>query len=544
MLVCSVFLRYDYRRESFFLRRKMKKKRFASCLTAVLLILALCFAGCKTNNGGGFKTDVVVVGGGMAGVSAALAAAQNGAGVILVEKQASIGGASAQGGGGLGAAGSAVQREHGIVDTPRDWLDMYYMRANQTKAPYRNMSFPVEQDVKWLINESVNIIDWLLEQGMTFGRPFGIAMDLAERYHSISNKGYISGAGVVKFLSEKAKDLGVDIRVQTKAVKVLQESGPGSRAIGIELEDGSRIYAGAVILAAGGFMSDIGKYLPGVEVVPWNESLSTFLLGEGIEMAVEAGGALWEDPWASGVDPTQGLTVDGLPEVERINEGIWVDSSGARIGFEGGNSGVQANYPIFAQKDGGKLFAIISDSHAVPTQEQLAGGRVFKGSSIAELAANAGINPDKLAREIAAYNAISDAIAVLNNSSAPDEAYRGVDPLDIEGANTNPNKQAAMYGITRKTYRKIEGDAFYAVELLPHVCLTFGGVKTKTGTSEVLDKNDPARVIPGLYAAGENANRNFYDKVYMSGSATMQAIATGRAAGRAAAAYTNYRQAL
>jgi len=516
--------------------RKMKNKWIAG-LVSVLLILAVGLMGCRTNDVGDVEADVVVVGGGMAGLAAALAAAQNGASVILVEKQADVGGASGQGGGGLGAAGSAVQREHGIVDTPQDWLDMYYMRANQTKATYRNKSFPVESDVKWLIAESVDVIDWLLEQGMTFGKPFGIAMDLAERYHNISNKGYRGGAGVVKYLSEKAIDSGVDIRVETKAVKVLQKSGPGSRATGIELEDGSKIYAKTVILAAGGFMANMSKYLPGVEVVPWNQSLGTFLTGDGIDMAVEAGGALWEDPWASGVDPTQGLTVEGLPAIERTNQGLWVDSSGARIGFEGGNSGIQANYPIFAQKDGGKLFAIICDDHATPTQEQLNSGRVFKGNTITELAAKAGINPTRLESEVAAYNAISDAIDALNKSSAPDEAYRGVDPLDLEGANTNPNKQAAMYSNTRKTYRKIEGNAFYAVELLPHVCLTFGGVKTKTGTAEVLDKNDTTRVIPGLYAAGENANRNFYDKVYMSGSATMQAVATGRVAGRTAATY-------
>jgi len=514
----------------------MKKMRFTG-LASVLLILAVSFIGCQTKGGSAVDADVVVVGGGMAGMAAALAAAQNGASVILVEKQAAVGGASAQGGGGLGAAGSVVQKEYGIVDTAQDWLDMYYMRADQTKAPYRNKSFPVESDVKWLIDESVRVIDWLIEIGMTFGRPFGIALDLAERYHNISNKGYLGGAGVVTFLLEQAKDLGVDIRVETKAVKVLQERGPGSRAIGIELEGGRKIYAKAVILAAGGFMSDVNKYIPGVEFVAWNQSLSTFLFGEGIEMAVAAGGVLWEDPWASGVDPTQGLTVEGLPEVARTNQGMYVDSSGARIGFEGGNSGIQANYPIFAQKDGGKLFAIISDGHAAPTQEQIDSGRVFKGGTIAELAANAGINPTKLASEVVAYNAISDAITALNNSSAPDEAYRGVDPLDIEGANTNPNKRAAMFNITRKTYRKIEGTAFYAVELLPHICLTFGGVKTKTGTAEVLDKNDLNRVIPGLYAAGENANRNFYDKVYMSGSATMQAVATGRVAGRTAAAY-------
>ena len=516
-------------------------KKLVAGLVSVLLILSAGFIACRTDTASTYKwdADVVIAGGGLAGVSAALTAAQNGASVILVEKQPVLGGASAQGGGGLGAPGSTVQKEYGITDSAKAWLDMFYMRANQTKASYRNPSFPVESDIKWLIGESANIIDWLLEQGMTFGKPFGIALDLAERYHSISNEGYSSGAGLVKFIAEKTEGLGVDVRVNTKAVKVLQENGPGSRAVGIELADGSKIYAKTVILAAGGFMSDIDKYIPGIEYVTFNPNLSTFLFGEGIDMAVAAGGALWEDPWASGVDPAQGLTVEGLPQIARINRGMWVDSSGARIGFEGGNSGIQANYPMFAQRDGGRLFAIITDKHAALTQEQINSGRVFKGSTIAELAANAGINPARLASEVAAYNAICDAIAALNKSEAPDEAYKGVDPLDLEDANTNPNKQPSPlpYNNTRKTYVKIESPAFYAVELLPNICLTFGGVKTRTGTSEVLDKNDLTRAIPGLYAAGENANRNFYDKVYMSGSATMQALATGRAAGRSAAAY-------
>ena len=107
----------------------------------------------------------------------------------------------------------------------------------------------------------------------------------------------------------------------------------------------------------------------------------------------------------------------------------------------------------------------------------------------------------------------------------------------VENANTNPNKTGGRTYPTRKTYVKIEGTAFYAVELLPQIAGTFGGVKTKTGTAEVLNKNDLTKVIPGLYAAGENANRNFYDKVYMSGSSTMQAASTGRAAGLAAAAF-------
>ena len=513
----------------------MKKEWFAGF---VLLIMAVGIMGCRgASPTYEFDADVVVVGGGLAGMSAAVEAARNGSSVILVEKQSAVGGASAQSGGGMGATNTSVQKEHGIVDPSQDWIDMFYRRADQTPAKYRNKSFPVESDVRWLVEESANTIDWLLNLGMTFGRPYGFGVDLAERYHSINNDGYMGGAGLVKFLTEKAEDSGVDIRVETKAVKVLQERGPGSRVIGIEIEGGGKIYAKAVILAAGGFMSDVNKFLPGLEVVVWSKKLSKSMLGEGIDMAVEAGGALWEDPWASGVDPEQGLTVEGLPSIARTNEGMYVDSSGVRVGVEGGSSSVRGNYPMFAQLDGGKLFAIISDAHAAPTQEQLNSGRVYKGSTIAELAANAGINPAKLASEVAAYNVIADAIAALKASSAPDDAYYGVDPLDIEHANTVTKSSIIPHDNTRKTYTKIEGKAFYAVELLPNISLTFGGVKTKTGTSEVLDKNDPTKVVPGLYAAGENANRNFYDKVYMSGSSTTQAVTTGKVAGHAAAAY-------
>jgi len=509
------------------------KKRWFVGLVSVLPIMAMFFIGCDTAPKHEWNADIVIVGSGFAGLAAAVSAVHEGASVIVVEKQAAIGGSSAQGGGAFGATNSAVQKEYGIDDPPSAWLEMFYMRANQTNVKYRSRIFPVESDTLWLIEGSAGMIDWMIDLGMTFGRPRGLELDLAERYHMVNNKGYTGGRGIAKFFSERAEEMGVDIRVNTKAVKVLQDKGPGSRAVGIEVEDGSKIYAKAVILAAGGFASDLGKYFDGVEYSTPVIAMS----GDGIEMAIEAGGMLWEEPWVLGMSLAQALTREGLPAVDRTNQGMYVDSSGTRAGFENHNSATQTNYAVTAQKDGGKLFAIISDAHATPTQEQIDSGRVYKGNTLAELAVKAGINGDKLQSEVSAYNEICDAIAALNKSSAHDEAYKGVDPLDIENANSNPNKGGGGTYPTRKTYVKIEGKAFYAVELLPQIAGTFGGVKTKTGTAEVLDKNNLNRVIPGLYAAGENANRNFYDKVYMSGSSTMQAASTGRAAGLAAAAY-------
>ena len=62
-----------------------------------------------------------------------------------------------------------------------------------------------------------------------------------------------------------------------------------------------------------------------------------------------------------------------------------------------------------------------------------------------------------------------------------------------------------------------------------------GGLKTNT-KAEVLDKQ--GNPIPGLYAAGEVANGDFYDVEYpASGSSNGLAITFGRAAGTNAAEY-------
>jgi fumarate reductase flavoprotein subunit len=431
--------------------------------------------------------------------------------------------------------------QNGIVDTAQSWLAGWYKRANQVRAPYRNWDFPVYEDIKWLVEGSPGIIDWLLSAGMTFYRQCGLAQDVPERFHYINNDGYMSaGAGVVNFLKDQAEPLGLEIRLETKAVKVLLEDGPGSRAIGIELEDGSLIYAKAVILAAGGFMSDISKYISGG--IKYGAQ-STFSLGEGIQMAEEAGAALWEDPWVNGIGLSAG--VSGV----FVNGGMNVDKSGVRPGFEGGNVALQTTYAMCAQLDGGYLYTIGSiDAPLALTQEQIDSGMVFQADSIAKLAAAAGIDAAKLAASVAEYNDIADAVNALNAENAPDERYFGVDPLDVENFNMNPNKLPMAPNLsiffppwfsnaTRKTYTRIEGNYYVALVQLPSIMGTFGGVKARTGTSEVLDKNNLDRAIPGLYAAGENANRNFYDKVYMSGSATMQAVSTGRMAGLHAATF-------
>ena len=64
------------------------------------------------------ETDVVVVGSGFAGLAAAIEARQAGCRVMILEKMKGFGGNSTISDGCVAAAGTALQRDAGIEDTP------------------------------------------------------------------------------------------------------------------------------------------------------------------------------------------------------------------------------------------------------------------------------------------------------------------------------------------------------------------------------------------------------------------------------------------
>ena len=63
-----------------------------------------------------------------------------------------------------------------------------------------------------------------------------------------------------------------------------------------------------------------------------------------------------------------------------------------------------------------------------------------------------------------------------------------------------------------------------------------GGVRTDLETAAVLKADGTA--IPGLYAAGEMSNRDFYNEVYYGAASLTIYSNMGRRAGIAAAAYS------
>ena len=74
--------------------------------------------------------DIIVIGSGAAGLAAAVAAADAGASVLVVEGEKQVGGSSRLSGGHFYAAGTSVQKEAGVDDTP-DAMFEHYMTLNQ-----------------------------------------------------------------------------------------------------------------------------------------------------------------------------------------------------------------------------------------------------------------------------------------------------------------------------------------------------------------------------------------------------------------------------
>ena len=336
--------------------------------------------------------DIIVIGGGMSGTATALAAAEAGLSVLLVEKRASLGGVG--GGGALGAVGTATQARHDIVDDdPVEWENLWTIRDNQVfgrdpfglvnpSAPIyaqpvgprtglRNPAFPDMDAVRWMVRGSAAMITWMEGHGFVFGRPWSLAQDIAERYHSTPGGGIGKSIQLAARAVEMAAEgMDVHIRLNTRAMRIIQEAGPGSRVTGVELHDGRIINTQAVVLAAGGFTSEMEPWMQGhlgrqhLDFHIQDASLENDWWGEGILMGVAAGGELWDDPWAIGLGAAQAVDVRaGLGTVGRTASGMLFDATiERRPGFENNTTGVNTSYAMAAQMRGGRLFAIVSQN--------------------------------------------------------------------------------------------------------------------------------------------------------------------------------------
>ena len=461
----------------------------------------------KTGEERTIDTDVVVIGSGGAGLTAAIQAAYDGADVVVLEKLPRVGGSTLTSSAMLVVGGSKLQEEAGIEDSVQNVIDYFTERGE---------GIADEEWIKFYAENANEILDWYIDLGVNYIKDLVLIQGTATipRAHMPVD----SGRELIPRLVEEAEKNGVQILTETPAVSLIQDEN--GAVTGVNAEDHGAavtVNAKAVIIATGGYGWNadlVAEYAPDA-VGAWCVG-SPGSTGDGLLMGMDAGAdTVFKDGFIGWkvVSPAYGhTTAVGAPIYGAAN--LIVNESGKRFGDE------SLDYPFLYDEmvaDGSDTFYFIFDSGDKETKDLVnnvsdtvnnlelgvEAGVAFKADTLEKLAETSGLTD--LAATVEAYNAAIDA-----------------------GEDTE-------FGRDTSTMIKIQNGPFYALQCKRAILGTFGGLNTNI-TGEVVTAEEEA--IPGLYAAGEVANGEFFPKMYpSSGAALGEAVIFGREAGRSAAAY-------
>lgn len=445
-------------------------------------------------------TDVLVIGAGGAGLAAALSANEHGAKVLVAEKMPEIGGSAIKSGAGVGATGTKAQKARGIEDKNENWLEEWHERED--KDDHSNQ-YPDYDFVDYFMTEAVKTTNWMTDYvGQEWKMIAGFGVNPFPRLHFVRSDYSLGGPDLVATMKRKLDEVGVEILLNTPAQKLEVESG---RVVGAWFkQDGEDllIHAKDVIIAAGGFGHNpdlLKKYVPVMADYTDRTYTGEGNTGDGIKMAVEAGGQLYEDPWVLGNGI--GAKVKGTYMLAFDRAKMYVNAKGNRFMNESIHYS-QVTNRVLAE---GKSWIVVDSRKEneefdknLKTGE--AYGEVVEAPTLTELAEKMGVPAGNLEKAVSDYNRAAET-----------------------GNDVMGKEQDMIVPITEAP--------FYAVKIYPTLMGTIGGVKINR-QFQVLDKD--GEPIPGLFATGECANQPIYNDAYVSGSSVQYALTSGRIAGEVA----------
>ena len=440
--------------------------------------------------------DVVVVGAGGAGLTASVMATQQGMKVILLEKMPFVGGNSLRAEGGMNAADTKVQAELGLEgNTVDNFVDDTLRLGHDLANP---------DLVRTLAENSAEAVDWLFSIDAPLAKVKATGGTQHQYLHQPAD-GQAVGSYLVAKLSAKAEELGIDVRVNTKATEILLDDN--GQAVGVKAEDDDHLYtinAKSVVLATGGFGANfdlMASYDPSLaNAVTTNHAGAQ---GDGIKMA-QAIGADTVDMEQIQLHPTV-IQSNGLLVSESLRSygAVIVNTEGKR--FVNDLAGRDVVSQAELKQPDGYCFIIFDQNmvdHLALTKKFIDGGYALTGDTYVALAKEMGLEGD------AVENFVNTMVA-WNESCA-----KGVD--EEWGRNNGMEAQSTA--------------PFYAIKIAPGIHHTMGGIKIDT-KAEVIDTD--GNVIPGLFACGETTG-GIHGGNRVGGNAVCDFIVFGRIAGMSA----------
>ena len=476
------------------------------------------------------ETDVVIVAGGPAGLAAAVTVGEQGLKSVILEKSSATGGAANMGMGPLGID-TKIQRAA--------FNNISVEKALQMHMEYTH--YRVDEDlVQTYFHKSADTIEWLQEMGVEFAGAFRYFKESEATWHIVKPENGVIGpraaSTMVKVMTERARELGCEILLETPATRLILEDGKVCGAVAVDKDgNGIEVRGKAVLVAAGGFGNnpemiekEFGLHI-GKDYFPF---CIPGITGDGLNMMWEVGAekfgqnieAIYQLPdnlnWflLDAVLRQPNLMINQLGD-RFMNEGDLGNTTyaGNAIALRPGNygycimdEGILKQYKL----NGPDIVDIVHPAEAFLNfdgQAKLAVEQGYQGyfeaETIPELAEKLGIDPEKLQQTIDDYNAMCRC---------------GVD---------------SQFHKPQKYLHPITGKGKYLVgKYYLGAYGTVGGVRVNK-YCEVLNKDHLP--IEGLYSAGSDANTLYGDSYNFTlpGNSMGFAVNSGRMAGEAIAQY-------
>ncbi|MDT0576301.1 FAD-dependent oxidoreductase [Croceicoccus sp. F390] len=340
---------------------------------------------------------------------------------------------------------------------------------------------------------------------------------MARLYRSVLDAGVdlYNGAPVEKLLVEDGRVVGVVTTIAGEQTKVSATKG--------------------VVLAAGGFSANEQmrkEYIPfpeqHISILPYENT------GDGIHAATASGAVIGADNHANAVWAVVSSRTRDDGYVERYAHLIDMSKPGCiAVGTDGKRFANEASVHFVEDMHAtGNIPAwIISNSRNVKKyglglslpggskiKELVASGYMKKGNTLAQLAAQIGVDPEGLE----ATEAKVDADAATGKDTAFGKGDTLIDQ-EIGDANHKPNP---CFGPLGK-------GPYFAIQIFPGDGSTTVGVKID---AQCRVKGEDGQPIPGLWAAGLDANSIWQGKSPAHGCNVGPALVTGYIAGRSVSA--------
>ena len=450
--------------------------------------------------------DVLVVGGGSAGLCAAIAARRSGASVRLIEH------APAR----LRGGNTRHARNFRLIHDGPEWYvpDTYGEDAFFKDLQRVTSGATDEKLARILIRGSATITPWLIENGVRLQDPKEGSMPYSRRTAFFLG----GGKAMINALTATATKLGVTIGYDSEAVALSFGDGRNCEVDIRHNGNIERVAAKALVACTGGHQANLDwlrqSFGPAAEGFMIRGT--SYDTGSMLRLLLDAGAKAVGDPARAhmvAVD-ARGPKFDGgiVTRITAIPHGIVVDRNGKRFHDEGEDARKThfARWGARIAECPEQIAYLILDANGLGRALPTALAPIRAGS-IAELAAQLGLDPATLETTVREFNAATDAAGDI--------------PLnERQTTGLTPPKTRAAVALT--------APPFAAYPLRPGVTFTHFGVAIDDQLRIV--KND-APIAHNVFAAGMIMAANVLGDGYLAGLGVTLATVFGRLAGEAAA---------